>query len=377
MISSIVKTVKKGIKAVQAPGKALSLASQYPVLDRLSRSYACPGRPAGLSSDQLHDACDRAFGASPIEVSHQHVSGWKETGAYRLFVRTEDGARHTLVFKNDVFNTTVNPALDGFPMPPGPPEYGVYRETDGPLQKYLPRVFLCEEAIPGRHYRYVLEDLRYDYRRTRGPKDILRIIEELPAFHRALRAQWPTANTNEFLLKYRASLDALLTYYRQGLSTYAETIDDPALTEVLEQWSDIERTYLHDRFQNPRALNPIHGDPNVTNVHRAKKSNAIKFVDWEWAGAHLMHADLASVLKGTDPDLEKRGVSIFAERNEALSADEHWALYHYCQMERGLLDASYVASIELNSSHQAQFDLRAYVHGASRRVLRSLREVSK
>lgn len=375
MISRLAHTLQHGLTALRTPGKVAAVASRYPILDFFSRRYFSPGRPRGLSEDELSAICLAAFGSVPKTVSHQHISGWKESGAYRLFVRLQNGDAPSLIFKNDVFESARNPALDALPLRPGPPEYGVYCSTDGPLAAYLPTPYLCDEARPGRHYRYVLDDLRYSYRRGNGT-DALRIARALPALHRALRAQWPAGTTPPALLNYHDGGRApLLAYAHAQLHRYAATTERDQVHRLLSVWTAVERIYLDDRFYVPEALGPIHGDLNPSNVHFHHTTGRLKIVDWEWAGVHLMHADLASVLRGTSPDDEHRAHDAFVAHNDALSPDVHRALYLYCKLERGLIDAAYVAGVDHGRPTQAQFDLRSFIRGAAGRSLRALSDL--
>jgi len=373
MIPRLIAFLRKGLTVLQTPGKMAAVASRFPRLDRFSRRYFSPGRPDGLSEDELRTICTTAFGSAPETVSHQHISGWKASGAYRLFVHLANGDTTSLVFKNDVFDPATNSGLDALPLRPGPPEYDVYRSADGPLAPYLPTVYLCDEVRPGRHYRYVLGDLRYEHHRGAGAADAQQIARALPALHRALRAQWPTPDIPATLLRYHDDgREPLLAYFRAQLHRYTDTTGDETARRLLHSWMAVERTYLDDQFYVPDALGPIHGDLNPSNVHFSQVNGPLKIVDWEWAGIHLLHADLASVLRSAPPEDEHRACADFAAHNDALSMDVHRALYQYCKLERGLLDAAYVAGIHRGGAPQAQFDLHGYIRGAAGRALDAL-----
>ncbi|HZW04725.1 MAG TPA: hypothetical protein VFF68_12405, partial [Anaerolineaceae bacterium] len=120
-----------------------------------------PGLPPGLTFAEVDAVCWAKTGRGLRSAVFAHLSGWKESGAYRLVLRLDDRREWPVVYKLSVYGGGQIPALQGFPARVGPPEYAVYRFGSGPVSDYLPEVYFAEEQEPGRCYRYLMEDL-YD-----------------------------------------------------------------------------------------------------------------------------------------------------------------------------------------------------------------------
>lgn len=369
--------IKARVKPWGLPGQIASLGSKIPLLGRSLKNYPVWGIPDGLSSDLLHEACDRVYQVTPIHVAYQHISEWKSSGAYRLFLNCTDGRGRTLIFKNAEYTDETNPALENLPLVPGPPEYSVYSSPPADLSDYLPEVVLSEEVTPETHYRYILRDLQPDYEKCFGRNGILRVVAELPTLHRTLRNRWPEPATADGLLRYdTVSKRALAHYFEENLRRYASEAEDDVVADVMSKWSAVKKTYTSEEFFHPEAIGPVHGDLNLSNVHfQEEDRDAVRFVDWEWAGVHLVHADLACILKGADEETEEEALSLYSRINGQVSEREHHRLYHWCKMERGLLDASFLSAVELEPDREATFDMRGVIHGAAQRVLDALDQV--
>jgi thiamine kinase-like enzyme len=122
---------------------------------------------------------------------------------------------------------------------------------------------------------------------------------------------------------------------------------------------------------------PIHGDFNTSNVHISKNGlNNIKLVDWEWAGLGLPLMDLASLLKRTKPEVEKQGLAIYSKHDFSLSPSTLKRFYYWCKLERGILDASFIAVQLLDSQTTTTFSLEKFVEESLQQVLTAFQKMA-
>jgi hypothetical protein len=325
------------------------------------RSYELtPGLPEGLEEDILSGVVAEQFGGKIASVAHRHLSGWKSSGAYRMKIQTVDGAEIFMIYKNALYALQDIPALAGFPLLPGPPEYTIYSRAAGPLAEYLPTVYLAEEISPGRRYHYLLEDLVREYRMMKGADQKILVSCMLPRLHTALD-EWSRENPDApDLLRFGRSFSiALQEYALENLRRYSRKSRDHTLKKVLNSWPQIAETHLRaEFFAQPGQL--IHGDSNFSNIHLSKANpEKFKVVDWEWAGLGSPYADLASLLKGSRAEIETQALDQFGAGGGFSSGDRHMAHRHYlwATLERGLLDAAFLSAQYLNSRHEAKFHL--------------------
>ncbi len=349
------------------------------------------GLPGSLHFDDLADIVYTRWGERLQSVSHLHLSSWKAAGAFRLILGVESGSPRSMIFKNALYTHQDIPALQDLPIHPGPPEYYVYAHADAfGLEKYVPEVYFCAEIIPQVQYSYLLEDLSETYKKPRTPGEILNVVQAQAEFHRALRDALPSHSPDEFvhdtLLRFdHVFSNDLREYASHKLGEYISAHQDAVSEEFWRLWPEIaqihareEFFHLHSLQQQP--LQPIHGDLNNTNiwVHR-ENPHQIKYVDWEWAGLGMPHADLVSLLKFSLPRTERKAIRIFAHANPRLSLAEHNRLYQWCRLERGLLDASFLAaqavsvSDEQAETAETQMDFPHHVRSALKRVLSAYR----
>lgn len=356
------------------------------ILSRLERHRPparLPGLPEGLEFETLAEVCNRHFGELPESISHTHLSSWKLAGTFRLFLTSKAGRAQTLIYKSAVYYLNHIPAIARLPVVPGQPEFLVYRAasngvTDDSLLHYLPKVYLCEEVNPGWYYRYLLEDLGSDYRKPASPEDKVKIAAALPELQRAMRASLPEIEQKPFLRFDYAFTLALQEYVCNYLETYLRLNHDRIISSVNQRWTAILSLHRRKEFHDMHELLPVHGDLNTTNIHiHHQQACQFKFVDWEWAGVGLPHADLASLLKRASPDTERRALEVFAQTNRALSLAEHLRLYEWCRLERGLLDAAFLAVQRMESPVQPQMDMSAHVRSALERVLSAYHELTR
>lgn len=327
------------------------------------------GVPPGITHELLSDICQREFGDRPVDIVYAHLSGWKESGSYRLYLKTDRGRNWTLIYKNAVYEQDQIPALATLPLKPGAAEYVVYSNPPGSLARYLPHVYYCREVTPNVQYQYLMEDLGEEYRRASEQADRLRIAEEMPSVHQALADWLPTVEPDHLLHYDETYAKRLLPYTYENLSAYAQKTADSSARQLLSQWTMLEEMYNAGLVYAQEARAPIHGDSNPANmlVHR-KKNGQIKLIDWEWAGIGLVYADLASLLKRTPSALEQQALELYAQQNRTLTVAEHRRRYEWCQLQRGLLDIGFVAVQQMETSHDTRVNLSKYVTKSIGRV---------
>ncbi|MBD3218454.1 MAG: phosphotransferase [candidate division Zixibacteria bacterium] len=346
-------------------------------LMRAHKSSISAGLPDGIDEDHFQDLCFGRFGKMPVNVFNQPLSGWKATGAYRLYISFGRLRYRSMIYKAALYSEENTPALNGLPVSPGPPEYYIYKYAHDDLQRYLPDIFDCREIIPNIHYRYILEDLKPKYRIAQGVDDLMLCVKELFPLHKALNngcVQILKENALKFDNAYRTRLSE---YVKINLEEYVKEIRDDNVQVVLGDWDKIEKSLVDETVFDQLSAGLIHGDYNRTNIHiSGGKAPKIKLVDWEWTGFGLPHADLASLLKGQKPEIEKRALKLYAEMDNTLDYKEHSDAYNWCQLERGLLDAGFLARHHLNSRGKVEW-IPAYISGAMRRVIFNYRNIEK
>src|SRR5712692_4257628 len=267
------------------------------------------GTPEGISFEALDDLCLRLWKESLQEVSYLHLSDWKLTGPFRLFLRTRKGRRWLLIYKDAEYNDHHFPGLIGHPAQLGSAEFCVYSRAQGSLAQYLPTVYRADELTPGRHYRYLLEDLSDEYDPVSSSDEVLRAAEALPALHRALE-EWVNVVGRAHLLQYDSDFRAsFLAYVQKNLQEFTQKSEEETLVELCRRWSPISQVYTSSEFHDLEPPRPIHGDFCQSNILLHRKSpNRIKLVDWEWTGIGKAHVDLATLVKRLTPEVEERAL---------------------------------------------------------------------
>lgn len=309
---------------------------------RRGRKFAA-GVPPGLDEGEFAAWVEGSTGGAIARVSHLQISGWKHEGAYRVLVDIASRQALSVIFKNEVYDATLLPGLEGLACRPGPPEYAVYRYATGGLLEYLPEAFWAREIEPGERYLYLLEDLHASYRGIHGTRaERLAIVRSLPALHGALRDQSDGLSIGGHLIDYLAIPDdRMLAYFEDGIQYAARCQPSVGIDDFLARWSDTCSIYRSFRPSREMAT-LVHGDLNPANVHVHRKTGAFRFVDWEWCGFHVPHVDLAALLKGMDATMEERAVSIYCALESRPDPAAELSIYHWCKLERALLDAAYL-----------------------------------
>jgi hypothetical protein len=335
----------------------------------IPRNNFVHGVPEGLQFDELNELCLDYIKHPLKDVSYCHLSGWKKSNTYRLLLETEKGDYWSLIYKNALYRQDIIPALNNFPINPGPPEYTIYSKSEGGITKYLPRIFRCREIHAGLHYMYLMQDLNECYRPAGGKRDILCISAELTKMY-GIFGDYRFGEDS--LILYNRELSARLQAYIIGnLERYVSATNSKTVSAVCRNWQKIAGLF-EDKYNYCWLSSMIHGDSNLANilVHR-KYGDRIKFIDWEWAGVGLPHQDLASLLKRAKPNVEEDALEIFSKNNRSISIGEHNRLYEICQLERGLIDSAFFANQSANSPGRTKIDIVGYIENSASRVMRA------
>jgi len=205
---------------------------------------------------------------------------------------------------------------------------------------------------------------------------LLVVVNALASVHAALRNQPAKERSSTWLNYNHSTTEELEEYAERVLRRYAVERDTSA-GEFMEKWADVCRVHRNSTPQPGESNQLVHGDLNITNVHvKPGAPEQMKLVDWEWAGWGLPHLDLACLLKRTDEILEQRAMNIFTGNDPSLPLDEHWRIYRWCQLDRAILDASFLAAQVLDQGYQPHWDMAGFLEGSLAEVLRRTRELS-
>ena len=256
---------------------------QLRIMEKRERSRSIMGVPEGLLLDLLQEVGYKAFRSAIQEVSHIHLSGWKQSGAYRLFLRLDNGAEATLVYKVARYGYDEIPALQGLPVCPGLPEFVVFGLKDVPVREFLPIVYWSREWHSEKIYQYLCEDLGVEHyllsRSPRVEKDLLFVAEQLPLLHDALERSLGADDRKRLIQFDRKYSIALLNYALASIRIYEEDTSDTVVHYALNQWPEVEKNYLRDEFFEDRPASFIHGDFNTSNIYISNKGKRLRVVD--------------------------------------------------------------------------------------------------
>ncbi len=328
------------------------------------------GLPPGFSPQFLERGNHKINEKQLKRAKFKHLSGWKEAGAYRIEIPLSRGNKWRLVFKDANYHTDQLPALKGLPYIPGPPEYALFHHPPQALSAFLPQCLWAEETEPGKRYRYLFEDLTGEFGRIRGDEGLLKAVHMLLPLQNALQDWQPGSDDN--LLHYSgASVRALEEYVFHSISRYCEQYPGDTVTDFLHRWPEILK--VHELFERIPAFDStvVHGDLNTTNIYVHKEDPSIfRLVDWEWAGWGNPHLDLACLLKRVSPEFEEKALQVYAQDRPATTLFEHQFAYHWHQLDRGLLDASYVAAQILDNPYRPDWDIVGFMEDSLSEVIR-------
>jgi hypothetical protein len=325
-----------------------------------------PGLPTGCTPEMVDQACREILRKPLSDTRFRHLSSWKPHGAYLVEATATDGEVTTLVFKRTVATPEFNPILHRLPFTPGPAEYVILGRSSTALSKFLPRVFHHTELQPGVEFLLVVEDLDTSHRRL-GRNDVINLIGHLGEFHAAL-ADHVARHPSDHLIDYLAIRDELPEFFRYRLREHYVERGDRLVGRLLKQFDGIAEAYRSVELPE-KAIGTVHGDPNLSNIRMPRHGEARpKFIDWEWAGSHLLHIDLAAILKFADPVLERDSVSRFATLHPDLPVETHRRLYYWCKLDRSLLDVCLMATLAENPTPR-RMDVDLFLRRSARAAL--------
>ena len=179
-----------------------------------------------------------------------------------------------------------------------------------------------------------------------------------------------------FLQYDRAFAEAIQPYLETNIVCYAKARGGEALRRVVSRWPQLASLCLDDEFYVRDCVVPVHGDLNLSNVHLDRRDRTrIKVVDWEWAGIGLPQADLAALLKGVSPDVERRALEAHIQSDGRLPAEVHVRRYQWCKLQRGLLDAAFLSALELARPNPAGSRWASVIEKAASRALQAFGEL--
>ena len=337
---------------------------------------AVEGVPPGLPLEVLDALCLEHLGQRLARCSHLHLSSWKPRGTYRLQITTHGGRAWRLIFKDELYATDLIPALGDLPILPGPPEFAIYGLEEPRLERFLPKVYWRREVEAGRHFQYVMEDLDGAFERMRKERrQLVLAARALLQFQEALKGAFERT-PHPYLIRYDETWSLrLIDYVARGLDAYRAGRQVSSVDELCRSWQRVARVHGRDEFHEPGLYGPIHGDYNRSNVHlQAREQVLAKVVDWEWAGIGLPHADLAALLKLVGPEDEAALLDVFIAGNPGLDAEAHWRTFRWCQLERRLMDAGFLARQQMASPRRVRW-LEGYIDRAAADALQAVRRL--
>jgi hypothetical protein len=335
------------------------------------------GLPEHLDEALLQQVCKDYFSSGVQSARYHHLSAWKSAGAYRLLLQLENSRRLQLIYKEAVYDNSHIPALQDCPVQPGLPEHVIFNSHSTALKEILPQVYLAHEAAPGLRYQYLLEDLQNDYQPVNRSEAIQDALIALPTIHQAL-AEWASQEHPQNLLRYgNGYQDELFDYTRAGLEEYAQQHPSEQVNKALTALESMRSLYQREIQPMLATDRVIHGDLNHTNIFIHKDDpTKIKVIDWEWAGTGAPHSDLVSLMKGYPAATEQEALRQFAQQNPQTPAREHNCIYQWCKIERGLLDAGFLAKQAIHNTHETNFSLHSAVSGSINRALSAYQALS-
>jgi hypothetical protein len=340
---------------------------------QIRRPRPVEGLPSGVPFETLDPLCREHLGARLRSSSYLHLSSWKPRGTYRLELTTDAGARWHLIFKDERYSIKDIPALRTLPISPGPPEFAIYQMRQKALSRFLPDLYWSREVERGHHFQYIMEDLGNDFERiTTERRDLTLAVEVLLQLQAAMREALSHGGHRYLAVYDRQYSEDLLDYVLRNLEEYRAGRESSAIDALCRNWQRVVDVPQRDEFYRHGLAAPIHGDYDHSNVlvHTHDRTR-VRVVDWEWAGIGVPHADLASLLKRVSPDDERAALAIFACGYSRLTAEEHLRPFRWCQLERRLLDAGFIARQQMLSTRRLP-RLNDFVRDTAGDVLRTI-----
>jgi len=334
------------------------------------------GLPPTADRKRINNICKNHYDSTVLVTFYEQISGWKPTGAYRVFTVLKNGKRTSLIYKNEDFSKENIPALDGFPIMPGKIEYLLY-SSPHPPNNILPKAYHVEKTN-FHTYQYYFEDLNRQYKRidNRDYKSIYHAAKKIRKMNQYLDDWRKKYNINDFPIYNLEFRKKAQNYALQNFQRYYSKKPHAAFKKVLNEWDKISDVYVNYLKSDNEKLTTIHGDYNRTNLWIDKNNgNTLKIVDWEWSGIGLSHLDLASLLIGQPKHIEKEAMLEFTKSQGEYTLKENQEHYTFSKLERAILDCSYVTGIDLSIKRKSRFNLNTFAINASLRILEAYSEM--
>jgi hypothetical protein len=343
------------------------------------------GLPPGIDWDTLSTLCKTYLSNEMGGVSYQHLSAWKVSGAYRLFIHLANGKDQQLIFKESRYNEDEIPGMIGLPVNLAIPEFIIYQQNLEQPLLFLPKVFLAEEIEVGKKYRFVFEDLSQEYKRIDQGQAILNVMTQFADIYNEF-INWSHQVNLTGLIHYDKNYSHLLQKYAyENISQLDPSVVDPIYYQVLNHWSDICSIHMMEEFYENSQNHLIHGDLNYSNIHLHQRDpKLIKIVDWEWAGFGSPLSDFVSLTKGSPPNLKTAAYKKLVDISLADSPFNNIfqdrirlrRTINWCHIERGMLDAGFLSAQYSKSSHQARYNLPKAINRALDRLFDAYLQLS-
>lgn len=336
------------------------------------------GLPPALEFETLDALCQQRGIGRLRQSTHLHLSGWKSLGTYRLELITDSDAKWPLIFKDECYRIDLIPALEGLPVLPGQPEALIYGSGTTALSPFLPKLIWFREVEPRQHFQYLLEDLAQTHTQLklfRESADYAAITRALIKMQKSFSKAFCGERSKHFINYDRSYSEGLLRYALASLSEYVSYVEDDGVESLLNRWRDVEFVHQHDEFYNDSPKGLIHGDFNSSNIHVERTNGTcLKVVDWEWAGIGVPHADLAALVKSRRREEQLALLDVFASEDERFDREQHRRLFYWCQLERRLQDAAYLAKQQMLSRRRVSWMPRA-IRSAAKDVMTAVKSL--
>ena len=294
------------------------------------------------------DRLERAFGARIVSVAHLPISGWKDdVGAERLWVATDDGRSRTVVMKRLDYSMAALPAANMMPFDISQTERVIFAES-GIDQRFIPNALAIigpDDLYDDARALVVMEDLAPKWRRPRLHHDYALVVGRLDEIHRAITRVTRDNLHQERLIRYdRVLAQPLSELFENRVMPELVASNEKELIKWPANWSMVKDLMVSCALPEvPTTF--VHGDFTPAHIFiRWLPRRQLRLIDFEWVGVGFPHADLASLLKRARPSIEDLTLRLYAVRHREISPTQHRLVYEWCQLCRGLLDATYLVT---------------------------------
>lgn len=329
------------------------------------------GPPPGVEWIDLDELCERLVGAPLRSVCHQHTSGWKSSGAYRVVLTGATGATREIFCKVNDHRPEEIAALEDLPVTVGPPELAVLRAARyAPVKAHVPALYSFTRQGEVRTTLFMESLGRTWHSCTTWPRDVIRAASEAATVQTMLREQFGESPPDELIRYDGAFSTALNGYALDHLKAYSAHVSDELVDQVLARWNEVADACLvaNDR----RTPTIVHGDFNLANVFMHVSRQRLKVLDWEWAGIGDGYRDLAALLKRAPRQVELDALRAY---HRVAGGEPDWGHYQKLQVERGLLDASFLSVQFLDAVDTPRMNMPRFIRTSLRRAISGLDEL--